>query len=310
MVVGILKDGFKNIYGSLLFVIISFLIFTGCQDQANTPTPNNNFAEYTQVDFDPAWTLSGERIVYSHSNPDIELSGIYSIDSDGSNNDHIISGLASGPDWSPDASHIVYEQYNDIFISNSNGDSIVNLTSGGRSNDPKWSPDNSFIAYSRVNSLYNSDIYLIRPDGSDNIFIDSNCKYPSWTDDGNSLIYFKQIYENENYTQIGDSLVQYFLINGQKITIAVLQGEEFKFNSYPNLKDDGIIFCSTNENGYAYIYKMDTDGANIIRLTDSQGFSPDCCMNNNKIAYTNRSKGNGRLWIMNNDGNNKTQLTY
>ena len=289
---------------------MSILFITGCQDQANTPTPNNEIAEYTQVDFDPAWTISGSKIVYAHSNLNLGLSGINSVNSDGSNYYHLLTGITVSPDWSPDESHIVFSQFKDLYICKSNGDSIVRLTFDGKSNNPKWSNNGDLITYSSTNSVSIYDIHLIRPDGSDNTLLDSNGKYPSWVDGDKSLIYFKPIYEGQYNSQIGDSLVQYFFNTGQINTIAILEGDIYKFNSYPNMTDDGIIFCSMNSNGYAYIYKIDLNGQNIIRLTESQGYSPDYCLTNNKVVYTNRNRGNGRLWIMDKDGNNKTQLTY
>ena len=47
----------------------------------------------------------------------------------------------------------------------------------------------------------------------------------------------------------------------------------------------------------------------INKLTTGQGWSPDFNAVNQKIVYTNRDPGNGRLWIMNKDGSNKIQLT-
>lgn len=298
----------KSILRYLFIININLIVIAGCQDQANTPTPGE-FAEYTQIDFEPSWNLSGNKITYAHSNVDPDFSGIYSIDSDGSNYIHLISGFATGPDWSPDESHIVYTQFNDLYVSKSNGDSISRLTFGSRSNNPKWSGNENLIAYGRTNSV-SSDIYVIRPDGSDNTLIDSNGKYPSWVDDTNSLIYFKQINEGKYNSQIGDSLVQYFFNTGQINTIAVLKGDNYKFNSYPNMTDNGIIFCSKNNSGYSYIYKIDLNGENINRLTETQGYSPDYCSLNQKIVYTDRNIGNGRLWIMDTNGSNKTQITY
>ncbi len=290
-------------------IFISVLLCSGCQEQAETPSPGP-FADYTQIDFDPAWTVTGKKIAYSHSNTDIDLSGIYSVNSDGSNVTQLISGIAVSPDWSPDESRIVFSQFNDLYISTSSGDSIFRLTFGSISNDPEWSNSGDLIAYNRSNSVSMSDIYLIHPDGSGETFIDSNGKYPSWVTGDTSIIYFKQIYEGGYSSQSGDSLVQYFFKTESINTIAVLSGDEHKYNSYPNMTDDGIIFCSKNKSGYSYIYKIDINGENINRLTDSQSYSPDYCRINQKVVYTNRDKGNGRLWIMDKDGNNKTQLTY
>ena len=79
---------------------------------------------------------------------------------------------------------------------------------------------------------------------------------------------------------------------------------------YPVFAGDRFIFCSADSTGSVYIYSMDTDGKNILKLTSGQGYSPDFSFANNKIVYTNRSPGNGRIWIMDKNGDNKMQVTF
>ncbi len=79
---------------------------------------------------------------------------------------------------------------------------------------------------------------------------------------------------------------------------------------YPLFAGAEIIFCSMDKDGYVYIYKMQRNGNNIVKLTETQGYSPDYSLISQKIIYTNRDKGNGRLWTMDKNGDNKVQLTH
>lgn len=152
-------------------------------------------------------------------------------------------------------------------------------------------------------------IMLMNSDGTQKRVIDGNGNYPAWMSGSSSLIYFKPV-KNNNGSQSGDTLVRYFLLNNTKQAITVLNGSEHLVNMYPVFTGDGFVFSSADSTGSVYIYSMDTDGNNILKLTSGQGYSPDFSFANKKIVYTNRSLGNGRIWVMDKNGDNKMQVTF
>ncbi len=131
---------------------------------------------------------------------------------------------------------------------------------------------------------------------------------PEWTDNGNTLIYLKSV-KDASGNSIGDSLFQYTLNSSSRNLITLVVGENHKFSYYLNYSSGEIIFCSTSTDGYTYVYKRNNNGI-ITKLTNSQGWSPNISVSNNKIIYTNRDPGNGKLWIMNGDGSNQMQLIF
>lgn len=293
----------------IYFAVITFtLLFADCSDYSDIPSPSP-IAEFTQIDFEPSWSESSDMITYAHSNIDPEFTGIYIINSDGTGKEQIITDFARCPDFSPGEDRIAFTQFENIYKIKTNGDSIVQLTSAGKNYFPKWSSDNTIIAFSNSNNSSDYNIWVMNTDGSQKTLIDSNANYPDWVDGSYSLIYFKPVILPDG-SQSGDTLVQYFLSSNTKQVMAILFGDEHKINMYPSYAGDKIIFCSFNNISAAYVYSMDLNGSNIIKLTTTQSYSPDYSPAKGKIVYTNRDKGNGRLWIMDKDGSGKTQLTY
>ncbi len=282
-------------------------LISGCSDNTQDSL-SSSVPEYTLIDFEPAWSGSGNKIAYAHSNVNNDFTGIYIINSDGSNNRQLLNAFASSPDWSADEEWIVFAINNSIQKIKTNGDSLMTLTDGGINSNPKWSSDGSRIAYCDCGNLP-CRVVIIKPDGSLKTIIDTNAVYPDWVNGSSSLIYFKPVKNNEGL-QTGDTLIQYFLSSGEKKIISVLNDDNHRVNTFPVFADDAIIFCSMNKEGGIYIYRMNTDGSSIVKLTDSQGYAPDYSASLQKIVYTNRNKGNGRLWLMDKNGNGKVQFTH
>jgi len=297
---------------SILIIIFSNFTFAillgGCTENTTDPS-DPPVAGYTQVDFEPSWSSDAGRIAYVHSDIDNKYTGIYIINSGGTNERIIVSDFARCPCWSPDDQWIAFSQFNNIYKIKINIDSLTQLTSDGKNFFPAWSMDSGLIAYSNSMNSIDYSIMLMNSDGTQKRIIDGNGNYPAWINGSGSLIYFKPA-KDISGSQNGDTLVRYFLTGNIKQAVTVLNGSEHLVNMYPVFAGDRFIFCSSDSTGSVYIYSMDTDGNNILKLTSGQGYSPDFSFANKKIVYTNRSLGNGRIWIMDKNGDNKTQVTF
>ena len=295
----------------LCVISVYFLIgSSGCKEEAVTADPTGT-AEYTQIDFEPSLTGDSQNLLYVHSDVDYELSGIYLHDFSNNKDSMIIPGLAQCPEWSPDKKWIVYSINTLLIKSKSNGDSQTVIANTGLNFFPHWSPDGSKIAYSET-SCGNSEtcgIYVMNPDGENKTLIESKANFPAWKDSGNVLIYLKPLTENYGI-RYGDSLIEYNLHDKFRKGVALFNGDENKINSYLSYSRNEVFFSSVSKTGYSYIYKYSIDDKTLIRLTSSQGISPETTFYSDKIIYTNRNPGNGRLWIMNKDGSNAAQLIY
>lgn len=280
---------------------------TGCSDNSIIRS-DPPVAEYTQIDFEPSWSPDASTLAYIHSDINSDYTGIYLIKPDGTDNRPVINDFARCPDWSSDGKYIIFSQFDQIFKLKIEDNTIAQLTSGGKNFFPDWCPDSGLIVYSKSINSTDYNIFIMDSDGNLNHQIEENANYPSWENGSSSLIYFKPSRLNDG-SQNGDTLVRYFLSDGSKENIIELNGNAHLINMYPEYTGDGFIFCSFDNTGNVYIYSMDLSGNNIVKLTSGQSYSPDYSFANNKIAYTNRTKGNGRVWIMDKNGNNKMQLT-
>ena len=298
----------KRIF-SFIFYISSIYFLNGCKEES-TSSNNEHVPAYTQIDFEPSVSNDGLKMLYVHNDLDYDRAGIYLVNFSQQVDSQFISGFVRCPDWSPDNKWIVYNLDNSVYKVKPNGDSQTVLANEGKNLFPKWSNDGNKIAYSNTEcgGPAPCGVWVMNKDGGDKVLIENGANYPEWTDNGNTLIYLKPV-KDATGNIIGDSLFQYTLSNNSRNLLTVLTGENHKFNYYLNYSSGEIIFCSTSTGGYTYVYKRISNGL-IIKLTNTQGWSPNISAANNKIIYTNRNPGNGRLWIMNIDGSNPQQLTY
>jgi len=287
-----------------------FITLNACKEESTDPNSSDPIAAYAQIDFEPSVSNDGLKMLYVHNDLDHDLVGIYMVNFSQQVDSQFISGFVRCPDWSPDTKWVVYNLDNLMYKIKSNGDSLTVLASDGRNLFPKWSNDGNKIAYSNTQcgGAVSCGVWVMNKNGGDKVLIENGANYPDWTDNGNTLIYLKPAMDASG-NSIGDSLFQFTLNNNSRNFITVLTGENHKLNYYLNYSAGEIIFCSTSTGGYTYVYKRINNGS-IIKLTTTQGWSPNISSAGNKIIYTNRNPGNGRLWIMNRDGSNPQQLTF
>jgi|GEM_PF-1328961 len=124
----------------------------------------------------PDWSPDGSQIVYSAFGG--EESGIFVMNSDGSNPHLIMAGPLHYPKWSPDGKWIAFDGDPagckfEVYIMKANGTQARQVTNhpggcGGYNKCPSWSPDGKRLVYFSTNrsSTPGSDIFIINIDGS------------------------------------------------------------------------------------------------------------------------------------------------
>ncbi len=110
----------------------------------------------------------------------------------------VVSGpeAVGGPQPSPDGKRLVYMAGHidamEIWVSNADGSSPLQLTSMGKCGTPRWSPDSHWIAFDADQRPGHTGIYVVSADGGPvrALFDDSgNDLVPSWSRDG-KWVYF------------------------------------------------------------------------------------------------------------------------
>lgn len=129
---------------------------------------------------------------------------IYVSDVDGSN-DHLLLAQANYPNFSADATRIVYQNFcgcpyptDDIYVANADGTGSVRITDWiGADNYPRWSPDGQRIVFIRNVGGNSEDrtlqeIFVMNADGSKatRLTTDPYADYfPFWSPDGSRIVY-------------------------------------------------------------------------------------------------------------------------
>ena len=305
----------------LCFFVISCNISPDENDNGNgvkPPTP-----VYPDIDQYPAWSPDGNVIVYYHTGvTSVEASGLSHVNRDsvglgfisptGDNKRQFLKGNNRTPAWSPDGNWIAFVNGAQIYKIKTNGDSLTQLTFEGHNFYPTWSPDGQWVACAR--SVCEGDrtcgIWIINSNGEQNRFIAEYGMYPTWNPFKNEILYIRRVV-TEKGEVLGDSLWVFDVERNENMPLIFLTGVNDD-NRYPKYSSDGlsIVFASN-----AQIWVMDSDGTNLLQLTQKGGNYPAWSPDGNYIVYTYNNyteldDENGRLWIMDSDGDNKRQLTF
>lgn len=275
----------------------------------------------------PSWHPAGEWIATEHQdsvdedgdgNYDVIFSGIWLVHAEDGKKQPLIRS-ARHPDWSPDGSQLVFSSTLDaqlytvriISLDSSIVDtsSLRRLTYFGKNFFPSWSPDGNLIAYTLTTPVEYQGIWLIRPDGSNQVKLISGI-YPSWSNNGEYIIYlglWSEIFR-VSVTDTSDILRLTSLNQNDRYTTS---------NSFPKYSPitNNIAFSSQPRGGPTALWLTDSTGSGLQKISPEYARNYDWSPDGTKLVflywdYLCPRIGGGHLWIMNIDGSGLRQLTY
>lgn len=272
---------------------------TGYGSELSFTTTSVNGEVFLAEGFSPAWSPDGSKITF------LRLTGMYIMNSDGTNQQELATGYISLNSWSPSGSYIVFLGSRNLYRINSNGSSQINLTNNSvYPYVPSWSPDEKRIAF--IGSSLTGNLYMMNNDGT-NIHIVtalpsevSPYQIPDWSSDGNRIL-FSSGYDKSRDFYIVDS-------NGSnlfRLAIDSLYEEDGQF-SYDGTK---IFFAGSS--GKWNIYRINSDGSGIVNLTGNKGTNhyPQLSPDGLKIAFNSYRDLEDALYIMAADGSNQQRIS-
>lgn len=171
---------------------------------------------------------------------------------------------------------------------------------------PAWSPANNKIAYSRKESIekYSLVVQDLTTQDISVVFENALQSYePNWSPDGKQIAF--TLTDSTHNADI-------ILINADGTDVRNLTSSQ-KVEGNPSWSPDGkkLLFYRMMNNS-ANLYEFIIETAELIPLTYGAGnqLSGKYSNDGNYIVYVGEVDGNWDLFMMNSDGNNKSQLTF
>ena len=256
------------------------------------------------------YAASGAKIAFTCWN-DLTYE-IYVMDGDGGNKQRLTNDIALDylPSWSPDGKRIAFASTRDggierIFVMDSDGRNVMQLTEKWEDTAPAWSPDGAKIAFTRF-IAFKYHIWVMDADGGNQIqltHLGGNAD-PAWSPDGRRIAFntWKRHEGIEIYVMDSDGN------NQVRIT------HDLRPKDGPSWSPDGqrIAYAALHIEELSQIYVVEADGkGRTKRITDNAPtkWGPAWSPAGDTIAYVTAAKLDRTIELMTIDGQHLKQLS-
>ncbi len=254
----------------------------------------------------PAWSPNGDKIVFNSTRDDIF--SIYIMDIMQKKQIRLVKNIEHcfWPKWNPDGNMILFKSGVDIFVINTNGENMKNLTKNqykaGRS---AWSPDGTKIVFCST-LLPEKEIYVINllDNNITNIKKLTNGEHPVWCPDGTKISF--ELSHND--------MTEFYVIdaNGNNMKKIAENKTYLRCETIAWAPNGNKIAFALNKKDISEIYTADANGENKKKLTENKNQVIDIVWNpdGTKIAFESKKMANSTiLHLIDANGKNHRILT-
>lgn len=306
-----------NILTYYLMCLTLVFLLNNCVNTTQ-PYEHNPPGIATICDQEPAGSPNGNWIAYYGGSEEVGMSGLYIVTSTGTSKRYL-EYLGRSPKWSPDGQSILFRLFGgtQLYIYDIISDESSSITNDNLNKiDPSWHPNGESFFYS-VFSGSNDEIGIWTKNivsGVKKRLYSGWSRFPAVHPSGDTIAFVDN-------TSTGDYLTLANIVSDSLVSIThvihddLLYSSGFKYLSY---SPDGsaILFqadnTSDNENRI-YIYYPNR---NNLKMIIDGGISPAWNCDGSIVLYAMYIKnghnvnGNGYIWSLNIETDEKTQLTY
>ncbi len=303
-------------FWEIIFFLFVILLNVGCSQSSEPGDEYENLIFDWQTD--AQYSIDGEKIVFEGLYDSIYA--VHFVSKEGNYLGHILEKdnkyeerFFSSPSWGPDTNKITISINGNLFIVNTNGDSLIQLTASYQDFSPSWSYDGKYIAYTKSICDPECGISIYNINNNTKKIVGKYGGYASWGKNSDKIYYYHTLYIKRQGSHISDYKGFVF----KRIDINTLKEDSLSYVSNTDLwladctispdEEDLLFSASEGTPPQIYIWKINLKQASLLKMTigNHPSFSPDGLT----IVYTNTSKEEGGLWVMKRDGSDKRRLT-
>lgn len=244
--------------------------------------------------------------------------GFWLASTDGNNIHRILPYNLNNPVWSHDGKNIAFlSEYGEIKIMLFNGEnfdttSIKTIKFRDSALNIAWSSDGRRLAFQNKgsNDSLRTGIWEYNLETHKTEFIYPKGKFPTWLSGSDALVFIASSAVHDSIISLNTTTGIKSLIKLQDRTTTV---NRYNIKSSPDGRIIGFILYDGNDNS-EQLYTINADGTNLKKLLDNFCHEFNW-MTTDKIVYVSSEinfadKVKSTLWIMNQNGDSKQQLTY